>query len=458
MRLINTKTYELREFNSGVPPYAILSHRWEEKEVTFADLSKRIPEDEREVWAPDDPDKLISWMKIKRACKTAREDNRVFEWIWLDMCCINKDSSAELQESLNSMFAWYRNADICLVYLRRIPDCTIEDASRDGSEFRASEWFTRGWTLQELIAPNDTMLFLSRNWRPIGTRGKLANIISEITNIDVELLSRPSPPLLTGQRAEALDFSKWSIATRMSWAANRQTTRAEDRAYSLSGLFDVTMPVMYGEGGENAFRRLQLEIIQNSPDQSILAWGSRIRLRPLPSESQWGPASPLGGYNVEEYSHARNLLASRPSDFLESSDIQTDSVDPLWQALRLEVPTERHFYRTNHGIRIPLPLLPTARSEVFFAALACREDSCGFLWIAIALKKVNGSDHTYMRCGHADFSHEETKIVDVGGIRDSDIRPRWEASTIYIQWQPVLHSPSLYPREFSILENVAHLS
>lgn len=463
MRLLNTTTYKLEDFYSSPPPYAILSHRWEEHEVTFADLAGPILENERETWEPKDTRKAISWKKIKGACKIAREQDCAIKWIWLDMCCINKESSAELQESLNSMFAWYRDAGICLVYLRDVPDCELWDASKDDSAFQESEWFARGWTLQELIAPGNSMLFFSRDWKPIGTRGDLASLISDITNIDVTLLSgNHTNPVPSGDSSVAtsdtnrrrVDFSRWSIATRMSWAAKRKTTREEDRAYSLAGLFDVSLTVMYGEGGENAFWRLQLEIIQKSPDQSIFAWGSRLRLRPAPSTSPWTPSEPLCVYRFEDYDDKRNFLASRPSDFIDSADIRMSSVDSLWELLGLEVPTERHFYRTNHGIRIALPLLPTATPGVFIAALACQEYSWGPLCIAMTLKKVDGSNHTYVRCGKAEFSLEQPRIIHVGGTRDPDICPQWEASTIYIQWQPVPQGPPLYPSEFLLIDAI----
>lgn len=299
MRLVNTTSYELREFPSNIPPYAILSHRWENDEVTFADLKGRhqpVENSGQVAWTPNSDNmkaKERSWWKLENACKCAREKGYI--WLWLDTCCIDKTSSSELQEAMNSMFTWYRDAGICLAYLNDVPDPATDDPQRNGSKFRRSVWFTRGWTLQELIAPNTSMVFLSKDWIYLGCRDDLATIIAEITNVDVSLLSAQS--LASSQ--ERLNFSNWSVATRMSWAANRETTRAEDGAYSLVGLFNVSMPILYGEGGEQAFWRLQLEIIRQSPDQSVFAWDTRIRLRHVPFTSFWGPSSPLGGYNFE---------------------------------------------------------------------------------------------------------------------------------------------------------------
>ncbi|EIW62342.1 HET-domain-containing protein, partial [Trametes versicolor FP-101664 SS1] len=251
--------YELKEFASKTPRYAILSHRWEKVELTFADVEERNQANKKKI--PWTTEKTRAWAKVENACKFAKEKG--FDWIWLDMCCINKASSAELQEAINSMFSWYRDAALCLAYLNDVPDLAMEDPQLAESQFRQSEWFTRGWTLQELVAPNAAMVFLSKDWAVIGRRDWLADVITDITSIDVDLLSGAHKPV---------DFSRWSVAKRMSWAANRTTTRPEDGAYSLAGLFGVSMPIIYGEGGEQAFWRLQREIIRQSSDQSVFAW------------------------------------------------------------------------------------------------------------------------------------------------------------------------------------------
>ncbi|THU88552.1 HET-domain-containing protein, partial [Dendrothele bispora CBS 962.96] len=234
------------------PDYAILSHTWGKKEVTFQDIQNRV----KEKSALED-----AWNKVEGACAHAKKYG--WKWIWidscsaLDTCCIDKSSSAELSENINSMYRLYENAEVCYVYL---PDASSKEDPRDpGSRFPKSKWFTRGWTLQELIAPSASVVFLDSSWKEIGTRYSLCDVISTITSIPVELL-------------ENGDLTKYSIAQKMSWAAFRKTTREEDRAYSLMGLFDICMPPIYGEGGAKAFMRLQQEIIKTSDDHSIFAW------------------------------------------------------------------------------------------------------------------------------------------------------------------------------------------
>ena len=196
--------------------------------------------------------------KVRRACEIARRDG--YRYIWIDSCCIDKTSSSELSEAINSMFNWYRAAQVCYAFLADVP--SDEDVRVEGSQFRESRWFERCWTLQELIAPL-VVVFLSQDWEGFGTKDALADLIQEITSIDCRIL--------THERA----FSDESVADRMRWAANRQATRIEDEAYSLLGIFDITMPTFYGEG-QHAFRRLQEEILQRIPDQSIFAWGDCV--------------------------------------------------------------------------------------------------------------------------------------------------------------------------------------
>ncbi|KUJ11357.1 HET-domain-containing protein [Mollisia scopiformis] len=236
MRLINTTTLQLEEyFDRKIPPYAILSHRWEEEEVTFQDM---IAEG------------AANSFKITGCCQRAREDG--LKYAWIDTCCIDKSSSAELSEAINSMFKWYKNAEVCYAYLS---DVLINgfDSTSLSSMFRRSRWFTRGWTLQELLAPH-TIIFFDITWTEIGTKLQLRPLIEQITGI-----------------THLLNFNRASIAQKMSWAAERVTTRVEDQAYCLMGLFGVNMPPLYGEG-DNAFRRLQLEILEVSDDESIFAW------------------------------------------------------------------------------------------------------------------------------------------------------------------------------------------
>ena len=190
-----------------------------------------------------------------RAAATARRDG--WDRVWLDTCCIDKSSSAELSEAINSMFDWYAHASVCYAYLE---DVTLDIASTQGSiQFMTSRWFRRGWTLQELLAPS-FLYFVDSYWNDLGTRTDRADEISAVTGI--------SGPALLG------DYMSCNIATKFAWAAKRDTTRAEDEAYCLLGLFGINMPLVYGQG-KGAFRRLRLELIKDSTDESIFAWPYR---------------------------------------------------------------------------------------------------------------------------------------------------------------------------------------
>lgn len=258
MRLLSTHHETPTDFPpSSLPRYAILSHTWStapSSELTFRDLTTTTT-------YPT----LPGYPKLHAACAVARREG--FDWIWIDTCCIDKSSSAELSEAINSMFDWYRGAAVCYAYLA---DVHLDlDGGYMMAQFAASRWFTRGWTLQELVAPS-VVVFLDAAWQEMGTRSSLVEEIAAVTGIDEEVLA----PVLKGGRPErsvraVLDAC--SIAQRMSWASGRRTTRAEDAAYSLMGLFDVNMPLLYGEG-EKAFVRLQREIMNQSDDMSVFAW------------------------------------------------------------------------------------------------------------------------------------------------------------------------------------------
>ncbi|KAF8859299.1 HET-domain-containing protein [Acephala macrosclerotiorum] len=240
----------IEEFSTDIPPYAILSHRWGKPndEVSFNDLDRGL-----------DVSHKPGYRKLRRCCELAFQAGLKFAWI--DTCCIDKRSSAELSEAINSTFKWYSNSALCYAYLDDvITEETPANHAMEKSSFRASKWWTRGWTLQELIAPG-SVLFFDQNWKPIETRNRLAWLVREITSIEIEVLREDYNWL--GHRT--------SVAQKMSWAARRQTTRQEDRAYSLMGLFGVNMPLLYGEG-RRAFIRLQEEIMRTTADQSLFAW------------------------------------------------------------------------------------------------------------------------------------------------------------------------------------------
>jgi hypothetical protein len=236
MWLLNTQTFKLEEFYSDVPSYAVLSHRWQkDEEVSFGGLEEPHPYSNR-----------AGYKKIKDFCAEAQK--RRLAYVWVDTCCIDKKSSAELSEAINSMYTYYNRAKICYAYLYDVV------SMRD---FRQSSWFTRGWTLQELLAP-PKLHFFNHLWKPIGSRRRLAPKIGRVTGIPVSALQH-------------LNLAGYCVAEKLSWSAQRQTTREEDRAYCLLGLFQINMPLLYGEGAR-AFPRLQEEIMRVSTDMSIFMW------------------------------------------------------------------------------------------------------------------------------------------------------------------------------------------
>ncbi|KAK4173428.1 hypothetical protein QBC36DRAFT_194689 [Triangularia setosa] len=222
--------------SNKIPPYAILSHTWgpDDEEVSYEDL-----EDDRAV-------SKLGYNKIRFCADQAGRDGLKF--FWVDTCCIDKSNSTELQEAINSMFRWYRDATKCYVYLMDVSTSTpeVDNKSIWESAFRASRWFTRGWTLQELIAPTSVEFFSVEKTR-LGDRNSLLQIIHDITGIHLEAL-----------RGGLLSY--FSVYDRMTWIKNRNTTREEDIAYSLFGIFDVQLPLLYGEGKEKALERLREKI------------------------------------------------------------------------------------------------------------------------------------------------------------------------------------------------------
>ena len=229
-------------------------------------------------------------------------------------CCIDKTSSAELSEAINSMFRWYRTAAICYAYLSNV---------NDPCELERSRWFTRGWTLQKLVAPKE-VLFYSSDWTLLGSKLQISDKLSQITSIDTEVL-------VTGA------FNHVSIAGRMSWAASRQTTRVEDLAYCLMGIFDINMPLLYGEG-KKSFIRLQEIISRVSPDDfSLFAWG-------LPANIRTGDEF----FAAQDYAAGLKLhgiFADLPAAFTLFRQIQPSS----WK-------TPLETIQTKGGVEITLPV------------------------------------------------------------------------------------------------------
>lgn len=380
MRLLKTGSYKLgcerlemiEEFGRDIPNYAILSHTWGSDEVTYEHVRNSTAH------------KHDGYEKIVRAIRQAAAGG--FGYIWIDTCCIDKSSSAELSEALNSMYAWYQKADICYALLE---DVSRFDTSNFAIEFKSSRWFTRGWTLQELLAPSHVQFFgkaASGAWVPLGDRVSLQLVISEITSVGVQYL--------TGLQ----DARRASVARRMSWAAGRQTKREEDIAYCLLGLFSINMPLLYGEGSR-AFLRLQEEILKRSNDQSIFAWADPVsgaEAEPLNADSRfvkidWFIRKSIGG---QQSTHTlrtldqHGLLADSPAAFACSGAIRPCLIPGSPGAT---------YQMSNQGISITLPVMRFS-ANFSIALLECSRSfaSDHNAFLGIFLVEVPGP-HQYAR-------------------------------------------------------------
>jgi hypothetical protein len=275
--------------------YAILSHRWlDEGEPTYKEMKSRNARGR-------------GYQKLKRFCKEALDYE--VEFAWSDTCCINKDSSTELDESIRSMFRWYRNSEICLIHLAQSE--VIEDMMDDG-------WMGRGWTLQELLAPRRIKIF-DKNWMPMtdGRNDKETNVtwtLARATGI-------PRPVI------QSFEPSPHRVDERMIWAAKRITSRDEDVAYSLMGIFDVSLQIAYGEGGDRAFCRL-IEAIMQAGDHSVLNWVGEAAKH-----------------------HSSTAIPRSPQGFLDRGRTLTSSTF-LEGGLEMTM--------TSLGLRVPLVILPLA--------------------------------------------------------------------------------------------------
>ncbi|KAH8680629.1 hypothetical protein BX600DRAFT_490989 [Xylariales sp. PMI_506] len=243
-----------RDLLEELPPYAILSHTWgqDKDEVTFQEVSQ------------SQGSTKTGYRKIEFCGKQAAADG--YTHFWVDSCCIDKSNNAELSEALNSMFRWYQNAARCYVYLA---DVSIISRDEGGlnlarsswiSAFKKSRWFTRGWTLQELVAPSNVQFF-SAEWQQLGDKESLVQDLYEITGISVGAL-------------QGTPLSEISADVLMSWSAGRQTKRGEDMAYCLLGMFNVYLPPIYGEGKEHALLRLKEEIAKRRSGTGISYTGA----------------------------------------------------------------------------------------------------------------------------------------------------------------------------------------
>jgi hypothetical protein len=395
MRLINTKTLQLKHFESEAirPQYAILSHCWGQEEISLQEMVAG-------------PDKAKNgYKKIEGACKQASNDGHL--WIWIDTCCIDKTSSAELSEAINSMYQWYQLASICYAYLEDVTKVNLNALNPNEvrkkrflsaymADLSPSRWFRRGWTLQELLAPN-TVEFYDKTWAMIGCKNSRMEIRFPGLIEALCQLTRIHEPVLNGLNS----ISSYSIAQRMSWASTRTTTRPEDMAYCLLGVFNVNMPLLYGEGAVKAFLRLQEEVMKESDDQSIFAW-----------EDPSAHPCCLHGF-----------LADSTKGFINSGNI-TECKMP-----RQSVP----YGKTNMGLRITLPisnmfnaiaedeLRPTER--VRDAILKCGMDTKQY--IAVTMVLLSYESNQYARI----------YVNRLKSVR-KDLLPGYDDTTLYIRNRP----------------------
>jgi hypothetical protein len=370
MHLIKTDgSYKLERFEpsslwkDASKKYAILSHTWARnnwEEVSFEDMKDL-----------DAAQKKPGFSKLDNGCKKAAADR--IPYIWIDTCCIDKSGPHDqIQSEINSMFQYYSQAERCYVLLSDVPGSCPQLKDREKlkevfhkskwtweKHIMGSRWFTRGWTLQELIAPKNVQ-FYNRRWAWIGSlRGGLLETVSKTTQIPQELL----------KKTPFSSLEDYTIAQRMTWAANRRTTKEEDMAYCLLGIFNITMATIPGEG-PRAFERLQLEILRRSTDHSIFAWNWR------------------SGFKGTSKNEA--LLAPHPSYFLTR-----DPVVPLRETRAENARREHPFEMTNRGLQIRLPILTDSTkpsgSKARLALLNCcfQNDKGKKERIALLVKEID---------------------------------------------------------------------
>ncbi|TBU37117.1 hypothetical protein BD309DRAFT_657196 [Dichomitus squalens] len=427
MWVLSTERAELTFFATpeSVPGgYAILSHVWDETEQTFQDIkllhSCNVPAD----CNPRD----FASSKVRNFCVLA--ESHGYQWAWIDTCCIDKASSAELSEAINSMFQYYALADVCYAYLRDVPSQDYVEG--ESSDFRSSLWHKRGWTLQELVAP-ETVVFLSSEWKALGTKCDLAFLLEGITSVPAGIL-----------RMEA-ELTSVSIAARMSWAADRNTTRPEDQAYCLMGIFKIHMPLLYGEGPQ-AFRRLQDEIMKQHIDTSILAWGPIYQPRP----HRDNPKKPIHDHSEETY-----LFASSPSAFRGCTGRRAiipnrssgDASRQVSEADTIGIPvpsmtdlaTIPTFTNTPYGVLAHIPIIEA--HDLIIAPLFC----CNYgrqlgLLLSRCPNAIDPARPLYHICFRFRDSRFDSRLIDLGSsfatfqLNGKRVTAQWK--TVYLADRP----------------------
>lgn len=312
--------------------FATLSHRWlDTGEPTFQDMSES---------QKDMSKNPTGYAKLTNFCEKAGEYD--CELAWSDTCCINKDSSAELDEAIQAMFNWYRSAAICIAYLAN---------SSTTLDFAQEPWFTRGWTLQELLAP-EKMRFYGKNWEPLSEDldDKHPRDSATPSKDEISTPITPSQPdILTAitrlteiESRDLVSFSRGidNVHQRLRWASRRTTTRIEDMAYSLIGIFDVSMPITYGEGQRSWFRLMEI-ILQQCKSWEIFVWAG-----------EWSPYSSAiprspKGYEAFDIHNSTELIKA----------LNMGKVKGIVGETPPGLRGDHAFAMTRHGLQMKLPLL-----------------------------------------------------------------------------------------------------
>ena len=425
MRLLNSTSLELVEFlGDQVPPYAILSHTWEDGEVSFHYMRDSAGKG------------LRGLAKITGCCRQAREDE--LDWVWIDTCCVDKSSSSELSEAINSMYRWYANAAVCYVYLFDVPPL---DPFLDEGKFTAARWFTRGWCLQELIAPREVE-FYANDWTELGTKLSLKGNILKITSIPVSVLMREELP------------SKCLVAERMSWASKRTTTRIEDTAYCLLGIFNVNMPLLYGEGSR-AMIRLQEEILKRDEDHSLFLWQTPHAFLNTGLLCDSPAYFPLGGVTTQ---YGKQLPYSKLIRH-RNKDLTTPEITS--RGLRMDLLTRP--WPERDGLRLAWTLFTHEEEYVCITLGQCESDT--FTYDRVMANRVHVLTEQDLQL--APFSVEQVYLppfyeISMPGIPDdwlsfklqlhSTAENGLSVEDVYPNFDLLRPHPGLYTRLFSLLE------
>ncbi|SMR46216.1 unnamed protein product [Zymoseptoria tritici ST99CH_1E4] len=445
MKLINARTLKLESFHDErkLPQYAILSHVWGDKEVQHHHL----------VAHPSPADDDVNYAKVLDTCRQALIDG--IGYAWIDTCCIDKTSSVELSEAINSMWRYYEGSAVCYAYMADVSmrfsdsapssvpnsfspqkadghahrlSCGTTEQGRHSEGivlgFRNIKWFTRGWTLQELLAPL-RVVFYTTDWQRIGDQHHTMGEIQGGTSIPEDVL------------LHAIPLEQIGVAMRMSWAARRVTTRVEDEAYSLLGIFGINMPMLYGEG-RNAFARLQESIIRQSQDQSIFAWDGSERQLLAPSPRRFanaagiiprvGPARISAPHEITNAGLHITLPAIQDEDWYERYCLALlDCVDLLRPCQCFGIALKR----------------PTMRAGRFCASMTRAGHKLRYI-----------SDHSHV--SYAEDSSKRTGLAIMAGSLPFLIQPGAMYSSYRRRFQVVLNpeifdispsSPKLFPRD-----------